>query len=350
MGKRIGKFTINLTNKPKIIGSYSVVGKKEGQGPFKDYFHHILKDDRFGEKSYENAEKRLLEYAISNAIDDAKISFNEIDLLIAGDLMNQITSSSFSAREINVPFLGLYSACSTMSESLGVGACLTDSKCVNTCAVATASHFSTVEKTFRFPLELGNQRPPVAQWTVTGAGCSVLSNNPSSKCLARIERVTFGKVIDFGVKDVNNMGAAMAPSAQNSIIAHFEDTKTTPEDYDLILTGDLGKLGSEILRDLMEHAGYKLGANYADCGQMIYSNDQRTFMGGSGAGCSASVFNSYILKKLGKGELKNVLFVATGALLSQTSSQQGNSVPGIAHAVYLTSGVGEHMSNGGDKC
>ena len=346
MAKRLGKFTISLTNKPKIISAYSVVGKKEGEGHFKNYFDHILKDDRFGEKSYEGSEKRLLEFAITNAIDKSKKSFNEIDLLIAGDLMNQITSSSFSARALNLPFLGLYSACSTMSEGLAVGACLTDGKCVNTCAVATASHFATVEKQFRFPLELGNQRPPVAQWTVTGAGCSVLSNLPCENYLAKIERVTFGKVVDFGIKDVNNMGAAMAPSAQFSIISHFEDTKTTPEDYDLILTGDLGKLGSEILRDLMEHAGYKLGANYADCGQMIYTNTQRSFMGGSGAGCSASVFNSYILKKLATKELKNVLFVATGALLSPTSSQQGNSVPGIAHAVYLTAGQADFENNG----
>lgn len=338
MGKRVGKYTIKLTNKPKIIGSFSVVGKKEGAGPFKDYFHHILKDDRFGEKTYEASEKRLLEFAITNAVDNSKLSFDEIDLLLAGDLMNQITSSSFSARELNVPFLGLYSACSAMTEGLGIAACLLDGKCVNNVAVATASHFATVEKTFRFPLELGNQRPPVAQWTVTGAGCSILSNKETQNYLAQIERVTFGKVVDFGIKDANNMGAAMAPSAQNTLIAHFEDTGTTPEDYDLILTGDLGKLGSEILRDLMEHAGYKLGANYCDCGQMIYSNSQRTFMGGSGAGCSASVFNSYILKKLARGELKNVLFVATGALLSQTSTQQGNSIPGIAHAVYLTSG------------
>ncbi len=346
MAKRLGKFTINLTNKPKIISAYSVVGKKEGEGAFKNYFDHILKDDRFGEKSYEGSEKRLLEFAITNAIDRSKKSFDEIDLLIAGDLMNQITSSSFSARALNLPFLGLYSACSTMTEGLAVGACLTDSNCINTCAVATASHFSTVEKQFRFPLELGNQRPPVAQWTVTGAGCSVLSNTQTTNYLARVERVTFGKVVDFGVKDVNNMGAAMAPSAQFSIVSHFEDTKTTPDDYDLILTGDLGKLGSEILRDLMEHAGYKLGANYADCGQMIYSNDQRTFMGGSGAGCSASVFNSYMIKKLAKQELKKVLFVATGALLSPTSSQQGNSVPGIAHAVYLTAGSNESLKTG----
>lgn len=338
MAKRIGKYTIELESKPKIISSFSVVGKKEGAGPFKNYFDHILQDDRFGEKTYENAERRLLEFAITNAIDKSKLKYKDIDLLIAGDLMNQIVSSSFSARALNLPFLGLYGACSTMTESLGLGAILIDGGYVNNCAVATASHFATVEKQFRFPLELGNQRPPVAQWTVTGSGCLILSNTKNqNKALARVSKVTFGKVIDYGIKDANNMGAAMAPAAHDTLVNFFTDTKTKPQDYDLIVTGDLGKLGSEILRDLMEHSGLKLGANYCDCGQMIYTNTQRTFMGGSGAGCSASVLNSYIIKKLQKQEYKKVVFMATGALLSQTSTQQGNSIPGIAHLVLLES-------------
>ena len=333
MGKRLGKQTIEFTNRPKIIGNYTIVGEKEGNGNFKEYYDYILKNDTFGEKTFENAERKLIEHAILNALDKAGLRTSDLDLLICGDLLNQIISSSFAAREFDVTFLGLYGACSTMAETLAVGSSFIDGGYFDSVACATGSHFSTVERQYRFPLELGNQRPPVSQWTVTGAGCTVLSGNTSAK--KEIVNATFGKVTDFGVNDVNNMGAAMAPAAMSTLIAHFEDTGTTPDDYDLIVTGDLGKLGSEILLDLMENKGYKLKDNYNDCGQMIYNNNQKTFQGGSGCGCSAVVLNSYIMQKIDEGVYNRVLFAATGALLSTLSSQQGNSIPGICHAVEI---------------
>ena len=332
MGKRLGGQTVQFSNPVKIIGNYSIVGEKEGEGNFKDFFDYILKDDTFGEKSYEKAERKLLEHAIINALTKAGVQIKDLDLLISGDLLNQIISSSFAAREYDLTFLGLYGACSTMAEALAVGSVFIDGNCFNKVACATGSHFSAAERQYRFPLELGNQRPPVSQWTITGAGCTVLSNGVSD---IEITNATFGKVTDYGINDVNNMGAAMAPAAMSTLISHFEDTNTTPEDYDLILTGDLGKLGSEILLDLMEHKGYKLKDNYNDCGQMIYNNNQKTYQGGSGAGCSAVILNSYVIKKMKEGAYKRVLFAATGALLSTLSSQQGESIPGICHAVEI---------------
>ena len=332
---KLGKQTIKFKNPPVIIGSYAVVGEKEGQGTFKDYYDHILKDDFFGEKTFEHAERKIMEHAVTHAIDKANLQSSDIELIVSGDLLNQIISSSFTARHFDIPFLGLYGACSTMAESLAVGACMVDGGYYNNVICSTGSHFSSAERQYRFPLELGNQRPPTSQWTVTGAACSVLANCGKG---CRITYATFGRVTDYGVKDVNNMGAAMAPAAMRTLIEHFKDTKRKQEDYDLILTGDLGKLGSEILMDLMEHEGYKFGKNYNDCGQMIFSNDQRPFQGGSGSACSAVVLNSYIYDKLKKGELKKVLFCATGALLSTLSSQQGDSIPGICHAVVIESG------------
>lgn len=332
MGKRLGKQTISFSSPAKIIGNYSIVGEKEGNGTFGRYYDYILKNDTFGEKTYEAAERKLIEFAISNALDKAGVKSRDLDLLICGDLLNQIISSSFAARDFDLTFLGLYGACSTMAEALAVGSAFIDGGYFDTVACATGSHFSTVERQYRFPLELGNQRPPVSQWTVTGAGCTILSNKHGKK---EIINATFGKVTDFGINDVNNMGAAMAPAAMSTLIRHFEDTKTTPEDYDLIVTGDLGKLGSEILLDLMENKGYKLKDNYNDCGQMIFSNDQKVYQGGSGCGCSAVVLNSYIMQKMDEKKYKKVLFAATGALLSTLSSQQGNSIPGICHAVEI---------------
>lgn len=332
MGKKIGKQTIVFSNAPKILSGYSIVGEKEGNGNLKDYFDYVLKDDTFGEKTFEKAERKMLEHSISNAISKAGITADKLDLLICGDLLNQIISSSFTARELDVAYLGLYGACSTMAEALAVGCSFVDGGYFKKIACATGTHYSTVERQYRYPLELGNQRPPVSQWTVTGAGCTVLGDEGSD---IGVCSATFGKVTDFGINDVNNMGAAMAPAAMSTLITHFEDTGTTPDDYDLILTGDLGKLGSEILLDLMENKGYKLKENFNDCGQMIYNNNQKTFQGGSGAGCSAVVLNSYVMSKLKDGTFKRVLFAATGALLSPLSSQQGDTIPGICHAVEI---------------
>ena len=286
---------------------------------------------------FKNSERRIAIDVIEGAIKNAGLNKKDIDIMLSGDLLNQIISSSFAAREVEIPYLGLYGACSTMALTLAVGSLLVDGGYVEKVTCSTVSHFSSVERQYRYPLELGNQRPPTSQWTITGGGCAVLSSKgrgPYISC------VTFGKVVDYGVMDVNNMGGAMAPAAMDTLLTHFKNTNTKPEDYDLIVTGDLGKFGSDVLLDLMENKGVKLGQNYSDCGQMIFNDNQKTFQGGSGAGCSAAVFNSYILDKLKKGELKKVLFAPTGALLSPMSSQQGDSIPGICHAIVIESEVG----------
>lgn len=330
MGKT--SLTIKLNNKPRIISNYSLVGSKEGFGNFRKYFHEILDDDMLGEKSFEKSERQIAIRVIEGALRSANLDKKDIDLMLSGDLLNQIISSSFAARELQISYVGLYGACSTMALTLGIGALLVDGGYVNKVCCSTVSHFSSVERQYRYPLELGNQRPPTSQWTITGGGCSVLSNKGRGPFISAI---TFGRVIDFEVKDVNNMGGAMAPAAMDTLFNHFKNTKTKPEDYDLIVTGDLGKLGSDTLIDLLENKGIKLGSNYCDCGQMIFNDNQKTFQGGSGAGCSAAVFNSYILEKLKNKEYKKVLFAPTGALLSPLSSQQGDSIPGICHAIVI---------------
>ncbi len=335
MIKKVGENTIKFTLPPKIMSGYAIVGPKEGLSPLAKYFDYILKDDAFNEKTYERAERKMLEQAICGAIDKANLLSTDIDILLSGDLLNQIISATFSARQIQTSFIGVFGACSTMTLSLALGSCLIDGGCANKVACATSSHFSTAERQFRYPLELGCQRPPTSQWTVTGAGCSILSREGKGH---RITHATFGKVIDFGIKDMNNMGAAMAPAAADTLKNLFNDTNTKPQDYDLIVTGDLGKLGSELLVDLLENYGFKLGSNYCDCGQMMFSNKQRSFMGGSGCGCSATVMNSYILNKLDSGDYKKIILMSTGALLSTTSAQQGDTIPGIAHAVIVEKG------------
>lgn len=324
--------TILFKNQPKIIGAYSIVGPKEGQGPFGKFFDYVMEDDRWGEKTYEKTERKMVESAINGAVKKSHITMGDIGLMLAGDLLNQIISSSYAARSFDVSYLGLFGACSTMAESLATGACLVDGKYFKNVVCSTVSHFSTAERQFRFPLELGNQRPPTSQWTCTASGATVLSLNGKGP---RITSATFGRVIDYGICDVNNMGAAMAPAAASTLTAHFQDTNSSPDDYDMIVTGDLGKFGSETLIDLMEENGYHLGKNYNDCGQMIFNKNQKVLMGGSGCGCSASMLNSYIIEKIRQKELKKVLFVATGALLSTLSCQQGESIPGVAHAVVI---------------
>ncbi len=324
--------TIKMKNNAYLLNGYSMVGPLESKGPLSDYYDYTLKDDTLKEKTFEKAERKLLQSIVLGAIDKSGLKTTDIDFFIGGDLLNQIVSSSYTARELNLPFIGLYSACATMAEALALSAIFIDNKLAKNIVAGTCTHFSSAERQYRFPLELGNQRPPTAQWTITGGGACVVSNIPSK---IRIKSVTFGKVIDYGIADVNNMGAAMAPAACETIKEHLKNMKRTVDDYDFIATGDLGKLGSEILIDLMEHDNIILGQNYADCGCMVYDKTERVFMGASGAGCSASVLNSYIIKKLSKGEFKRVLLVSTGALMSTTTSQQGDTIPGIAHAVEL---------------
>jgi len=286
----------------------------------------------YGESTYEKAECKMLSTAISIAIEKGGYTESDIDLLLSGDLLNQIISASFAARDFNFPFLGVYSACSTMSESMLLGAMMVNAGYVQKIVAATGSHFASAERQYRYPLELGCTRPPQSQWTVTGAGGCVISNEKRG---IKIVNGTMGKVCDYGVTDVNNMGAAMAPAAADTIMQHFKDTDTCADDYDLILTGDLGALGSRILKDLTWEKGYDISEKHVDCGEIIYKVIEKEFQGGSGAGCSATVLNSYVFTKMQSGAYRRVLFAATGALLSTVSSGQGESIPCISHAVQL---------------
>lgn len=332
--KKIGQQTVMFQNPPSIISTASIVGPKEGDGPLKDYFDLVIEDDLWGEESWEKCESKLQENAVRMALNNAKLVESDIDYLIAGDLLNQIIASSFSARTLGIPFFGLYGACSTMSESLSLGAMLVDGGYADNIVCVTSSHFSTAERQYRFPLELGNQRPLTSQWTVTGSGASVVSSKGTGPY---ITHVTTGKVIDPGIKDANNMGPAMAPAAADVIVQHFKDTGFNPSDYDLIITGDLATYGKEIAEDLMAKEGYKVSSVYSDCGIEIFDNKrQDTHAGGSGCGCSAVVFNGYIYKMLQNRNFNRILLVSTGALLSPTSAQQGESIPGIAHAVSIS--------------
>ena len=323
--------TIFFKQKPRIIGWYSVAGKKESEGPLGQTFSRIVKDEYFGEKTHEGAERKFFITAIQGAIQTAGV---QPDIVFAGDLLNQIVSSSFAMREIGLPYVGVYGACSTMALSLLVAATFVDAGVVNTTIAAAGSHFATAERQYRTPLEFGNQRPPSSQWTVTGAGAIVLSND-SKKSQIAITCGTIGRVVDYGVKDVNNMGAAMAPAAADTLARHFENTHTKPGDYDAIFSGDLGQIGEEALRDLLKDKGYDLGENYYDCGKLIYAERQKVDMGGSGCGCSAVTLNGFIMNKFQKGEYHKVLFMATGALLSPTTTFQGETTPGIANAIVI---------------
>ena len=322
--------TIFFKSKPRIIGWYSVAGKKESEGPLGETFSRVVKDEYFGEKTHECAERKFFVTAIQGAIQSAAV---QPDLVFAGDLLNQIVSSSFAMREIGLPFVGVYGACSTMALSLINAATFIDAGLVKTTLACAGSHFATAERQYRTPLEFGNQRPPTAQWTVTGAGATVLSGDKKSKIA--VTCATIGKVVDFGIKDVNNMGAVMAPAAADTLERHFQNTKTKPKDYDAIFSGDLGQIGEEALRDLLKERGYDLGENYYDCGKMIYAGEQKVDMGGSGCGCSAVTLNGFILDKFKRGDYHKVLFMATGALLSPTTCFQGESIPGIANAVVI---------------
>ena len=322
--------TIVFKKQPKIIGWYSVAGKKESEGPLGETFSRIVKDEYFGEKTHECAERKFFVTAIQGAMQSAAV---QPDIVFAGDLLNQIVSSSFAMREIGLPFVGIYGACSTMALSLINAATYLEAGLAKTTLAVAGSHFATAERQYRTPLEFGNQRPPTAQWTVTGAGATVLSTDKKSKIA--VTCATIGRVVDFGIKDVNNMGAVMAPAAADTLERHFQNTKTKPADYDAIFSGDLGQIGEEALRDLMKERGYNLGENYYDCGKMIYSGSQKVDMGGSGCGCSAVTLNGFILDKFKRGDYHKVLFMATGALLSPTTCYQGESIPGIANAVVI---------------
>lgn len=334
MSKRIARNTIELTTPPSVAAYASVVGKKEGEGPLAEHFDVVCDDTTFGEQTWEKAESRMQKDAASKALIKAGLSPADIDVLFAGDLLNQGIASTFGLRDLDIPFVGLYGACSTMAESLAMAALFVDnSLALNTMAI-TSSHFCSAERQFRLPLEYGGQRTPTAQWTATASGAVVLN---TGKKAPFIRAVTIGKIQDLGIKDTNNMGAAMAPAAYDTILQHLSNSSQTPESFDLILTGDLGQVGTDLLRELLMRDGIDISQRHNDCGLMIYDRArQDVHAGGSGCGCSASVLCGYILKQVESGALKDVLFVATGALMSPTSTQQGESIPGIAHAVHIS--------------
>lgn len=331
--KKVGNQSYILSNSINITSTASIVGPKEKAGPLHQFFDQCLEDEFWGEKSWEKAESKIVKETVNMAISKSGIPSNQIDFCFAGDLLNQCIASSFGLREINIPFIGLFGACSTFVESMIVASSFIDGDFAENVICSASSHFCSAEKQFRFPLELGNQRPPSSQWTVTGAGSVVLTkigNGPF------ITSFTPGKIVDMGIKDANNMGAAMAGAAEDTLISHFKDTGRNPNYYDAIFTGDLGHIGKDILIDLASSKGYNIKANYNDCGVLIFDKDkQDTHSGGSGCGCIASVFSGYVYKMLQEKKYKKVLMIATGALMNSTSTQQGESIPGIAHAISI---------------
>jgi stage V sporulation protein AD len=331
--KSNGKQTVKLQNPPSITSTASLAGPKEGKGPLKLYFDQVIEDEMWGEKSWEKAESKMVRETFAKVLAKGDKSPGEIDYVITGDLLNQCIAASFGLRESEVPFFGIYGACSTIGESLGLGSMLIDGGFADNVVCMTSSHFCSAEKQFRYPLELGSQRTPTAQWTVTGCGASILSAQGAGPY---ITYVTTGKIVDMGIKDSNNMGGAMAPAAVDTILTHFKDTGFTPEYYDLIVTGDLGLVGRSICEELLMDEGYDISGRYNDCGLMIYDRErQDTHAGGSGCGCAATVLAGYLYQEMMKGTYNNILFVPTGALLSPTSVQQGETIPCIAHAVSI---------------
>ena len=331
--KKIGTQTAAMANPPSLAGWANVAGKKEGEGPLADTFDYIDGDDTFGEATWEKSESAMQKQALELALNKAGQAASNLDWIFAGDLLNQCIGSSFAARGQEVPFFGLYGACSTMGEGLALASMTLDGGFGEWAAVTASSHFCSAERQYRTPLEYGGQRTPTAQWTTTAAGAAVLAREGPGPY---ITHVTVGKIVDKGITDTNNMGAAMAPAAHATITAHFQDTGRSPSSYDMIFTGDLGVLGSELLIELLRQDGIQM-KNHADCGAMIFDvKNQDVHCGGSGCGCCASVLTGHILNNLRAGKWKNVLFCPTGALHSPTSAFQGESIPGICHAIAIS--------------
>lgn len=333
MAKKIGKRTIEFENKPHIVSYGSVVGKKEHEGPLSDEFDSYTIDSFFGEETFEKAESKLQKTAVQTALDRVGMNKEDIDNIFAGDLLNQCIGSSFGLREFGIPFIGLYGACSTMALSTGLASLFIDCGAAKNAIAVTSSHFCSAERQYRFPLNYGSQRTPTAQWTVTGSGALLLNRRGNGPY---INSVTFGEIEDYGIKDVNNMGAAMAPAAASTLLNFFKDTGTSAEDYDIIYTGDLGYVGTNLLYELLERENVDIRCRHSDCGLIIFDRDkQDVHAGGSGCGCSASVLCSFIMHRFEHGDFKNILFMSTGALMSPTSAFQGESIPGIAHLLNI---------------
>ncbi len=331
--KGLGGQTVRFDAPPAVVSTGVLVGKKEAEGPLGADFDMTEQDEMFGESTWEKAESRMVTRTMDIAVGKSGLSQSDINYVFGGDLLNQGIASTFGLRDSGIPFFGLFGACSTMAESLSLAAMILDGGYANNAMAIASSHFCSAEKQFRFPLEYGGQRPYSSQWTVTGAGAVILGSSGEGPY---ITHVTTGRIEDKGIKDANNMGAAMAPAFISTIKAHFEDTGRMPADYDLILSGDLGLLGREISVELAGREGYDIKNNYNDCGVIIYDGEtQDTHAGGSGCGCSAAVLCTQTIPAMQRGEMSRVLFVATGALMSPTSTQQGESIPSIAHAVVF---------------
>lgn len=333
MIKRLGEGTLVFENMPAVAGYASVAGKKESEGPLGKLFDKVIYDSRGGTDTYEAAESALQREAVLRAMEKCGLRAPDCDCVFAGDLLNQCAASAFGLGGFGIPFLGQYGACSTMAQSMLMASVFVESGAVKNAVAATSSHFCSAERQYRFPLEYGAVRTPTAQWTVTGAGSCVINN---SGTIAKTAAAAIGKITDMKVTDANNMGAAMAPAAADTLLRFFGDTDSSPRDYDCIFTGDLGLVGSRILCDLLLQKGYDIRGNHKDCGLMIFDREtQDVHAGGSGCGCCASVLCSKILGDMESGKLKNILFIATGALLSTTTAQQGKSIPSVAHLLNL---------------
>ena len=331
--KRIGKSTLEFDRPPTILSQAAVGGKKEAEGPLGGELDQTFGDTTLGQDSWERAEAQLQKEAAALAMKKAAVSAEEVDFILAGDLLNQCISSTFGLLDFGIPFLGQYGACSTMAQTLLLAAVLVESGAARRALAVTSSHFCSAERQFRLPLEYGGQRSPTAQWTATAAGCALVGLGGR----VRVRRGLAGKIRDLGVKDTANMGAAMAPAAASSIFEFLQDTATQPQDYDGIFTGDLGATGSQLLYQCLDDNRVDLRPVHQDCGLLLYNRQsQDVHAGGSGCGCSASVLCGHLLRRMERGELKNILFCATGALMSPTSSQQGQSIPGVCHVVQLT--------------
>ena len=327
-----GKQSISFEKPPYIVNYASIVGQKEGEGPLGTCFDKIEPDPMVGKDNWEEAESELQKRAAQTALSKAGLKAEDIRYLFCGDLLGQLIASSFGMLQLQIPMFGLYGACSTAGESLSLAAMTVAAGYADHCLAVTSSHFASAEKQFRYPLEYASQRPLSTTWTVTGSGAFIVGKQGTVK----ITGITTGKMMDYGIKDSMNMGAAMAPAAADTIAQHFQDFQRTPEDYDLIVTGDLGLIGRELLLDLLKQKGYDLTEKHFDCGIAIFDDiKQDTHSGGSGCGCSAVTLAGYLLPKLESGELKRILFLPTGALLSTVSFNEGQSIPGICHGVVL---------------
>lgn len=333
MGKT-GKASIEFDEMPYVLENASVVGQKESEGPLGAFFDRVITDPMAGMNTWEEAESQFQRILVETLLDKSGISKEEIRYIFSGDLLGQLIATSFGIQDFEIPLFGLYGACSTMGEAMSLGAVMVSAGYAENVIAMTSSHFASAEKQFRFPLEYGNQRPLSSTWTVTGAGGVIISSKKSGPC--RIKGITTGKIMDYGIKDSFNMGAAMAPAASDVIYNHFMDFDIGPDYYDTIYTGDLGYVGQEILIELMNKKGFDISKIHRDCGIEIYDREtQGTNSGGSGCGCSATTLSAHIIREMQEGKLKKVLFVPTGALLSPISFNEGKSVPGIAHAVSL---------------